>query len=263
MQPKGIIMLKTTLKQTIFLMLFMQAFIANSGQISDKSLINETITAAQLLGIIDSYRGLNTNGFSFDITNISYKENRDSRTNKLSVDVKQDNSLVKFQSPARQHGRILLKKHSDMWLYIPGTRKVIRISPAQRLLGETSNADVTGSNFSRDYSGEIMPKTDNVEHIKLVLNAKKNNMSYQKVIFWLQKQAPYKPIKSEYYARSGKLLKTAQYKAFKEFDGELKIHKMLLSDPIIKGSYTWMLFDNYRSSELPDALFNKEAIVSL
>ena len=79
----------------------------------------------------------------------------------------------------------------------------------------------------------------------------------------MQNQAPFKPIKSEYYARSGKLLKTAQYKAFKEFNGELKVHKMLLSDPLIAGSYTWMLFDNYRSSELPDALFNKEAIVSL
>jgi len=250
------------LKYTLFFILFINAFIVNSEQLNDEPLTNNTRTATQLVSIIDSYRGLNTAGFSFDITNVSYKENRDSRTNQLSVDVKQDNSLVKFQSPARQQGRILLKKHSDMWLYIPGTRKVIRISPAQRLLGETSNADVTGSNFSRDYSGEIIPQ-DNPEQIQLVLSAKENNMSYQKVIFWLQNQAPFKPIKSEYYARSGKLLKTAQYKAFKEFGGELKVHKMLLSDPLISGSYTWMLFDNYRSSELPDALFNKEAIVSL
>jgi len=260
-QPKGIIMNKTTLRTLLFSLLFLPVFIANSGQIDNQS--TSTKTAAQLLSIIDSYRGLNTKGFSFDITNISYKENRDSRTNQLSVDVKQDDSLVTFKSPARQQGRILLKKHSDMWLYIPGTRKVIRISPAQRLLGETSNADVTGSNFSRDYTGEIIAQSDNPEQIKLVLKAKKNNLSYQKVIFWLENQAPYKPVKSEYYARSGKLLKTAQYKAFKTFDGDLKIHKMLLSDPIIKGSYTWMLFDNFRSNELPDALFNKEAIVSL
>jgi hypothetical protein len=256
-------MKKKILQQTFFLMLIMYVFIANSKQISNASSSTNTKTAAQLLSIIDSYRGLNTTGFSFDITNVSYKENRDSRTNQLSVDVKQNNSLIKFQSPARQKGRILLKKHSDMWLYIPGTRKVIRISPTQRLLGETSNADVTGSNFGRDYSSEIISQTDNPEHIKLILNAKKSSMSYQKVIFWLQNQAPYKPIKSEYYARSGKLLKTAQYKAFKAFDGKLKVHKMLLSDPIIQGSFTWMLFDNYRSTELPDALFNKEAIVNL
>lgn len=255
-------MKKQLLKYTLLFMLFINTFIVNSEQINDKISEITPKNATQLVSIIDSYRGLNTAGFSFDITNVSYKENRDSRTNQLSVDVKQDNSLVKFQSPARQQGRILLKKHSDMWLYIPGTRKVIRISPAQRLLGETSNADVTGSNFSRDYSGEIMPQ-DNPEQIKLILSAKENNMSYQKVIFWLQNQAPFKPIKSEYYARSGKLLKTAQYKAFKEFNGELKVHKMLLSYSLIAGSYTWMLFDNYRSSQLPDALFNKEAIVSL
>jgi hypothetical protein len=256
-------MTKKIRKHTLFLMLFMHAFIANSKEINNVSPAIETKNAAQLLTIIDSYRGLNTKGFSFDITNVSYKSNRDSRTNQLSVDVKQGNSLVKFKSPARQQGRILLKKQSDMWLYIPGTRKVIRISPAQRLLGETSNADVTGSNFSRDYVAEIMSQTDKPDHIKLVLKAKKNSMSYQQVIFWLQNQVPFKPIKSEYYARSGKLLKTAEYKVFKSFDGELKIHKMLLSDPLIEGSYTWMLFDNYRSSELPDGLFNKEAIVNL
>jgi len=253
---------KHILQIALFFILSATAYNAHSEQVNDEISSVESNSASQLMRIIDSYRGLNSDGFSFDITNVSYKENRDSRTNQLSVDVKQDNSLVKFQSPARQQGRILLKKNSDMWLYIPGTRKVIRISPAQRLLGETSNADVTGSNFSRDYSGIIIPQ-DNPEHIQLVLSAKENNMSYQKVIFWLQNQAPFKPIKSEYYARSGKLLKTAQYKAFKEFNGELKVHKMLLSDPLISGSYTWMLFDNYRSSELPDALFNKEAIVSL
>jgi len=253
---------KHILQIALFFIMSATAYNAHSEQVNDEISSVESNSASQLMRIIDSYRGLNSDGFSFDITNVSYKENRDSRTNQLSVDVKQDNSLVKFQSPARQKGRILLKKNSDMWLYIPGTRKVIRISPAQRLLGETSNADVTGSNFSRDYSGEIIPQ-DNPEQIQLVLSAKENNMSYQKVIFWLQNQAPFKPIKSEYYARSGKLLKTAQYKAFKEFNGELKVHKMLLSDPLISGSYTWMLFDNYRISELPDALFNKEAIVSL
>ena len=113
-------------------------------------------SATELVEIIDSYRGLSNAGFSFDITNVSYKAARDSRTNKLSVDVKAANSLVRFQSPARQQGRVLLKQDNDMWLYIPGTRKVIRISPAQRLLGETSNADVTGSNFSRDYNANIV-----------------------------------------------------------------------------------------------------------
>ncbi|SFC32309.1 outer membrane lipoprotein-sorting protein [Pseudoalteromonas denitrificans] len=222
-------------------------------------------TATELVEIIDSYRGLSEAGFSFDITNVSYKADRDSRTNQLSVDVKTNNSLVEFKSPARQKGRILLKKEDDMWLYIPGTRRVIRISPAQRLLGETSNADVTGSNFSRDYNAQIITtKTDKkAEQIQLVLTAKNKKMSYQKVLFWLTDTPPFKPIKSEYFARSGKLLKTAQYKAFKEFNGELKIHKMLLSDPLISGSFTWMLFDNYRLSTLPDALFNKEAIVNL
>jgi hypothetical protein len=224
-----------------------------------------SITAELLVEKIDAFRGLDNAGFSFDITNVSYKAGRDARTNQLSVDVKAVKSLVTFESPARQKGRVLLKQDNDMWLYIPGTRKVIRISPAQRLLGETSNGDVTGSNLALDYDATLSSEESDQPqgHIKLILTAKNKTVSYQKVVFWLEEKAPYKPIRSEYYARSGKLLKTADYKAFKDFNGELKIHKMLLTDPLIEGSYTWMLFDNYRATDLPDARFSKEAIVNL
>jgi hypothetical protein len=242
-----------------FSMLLFACFFPSLGQ------AQESVTAELLVAKIDAFRGLNSAGFSFDITNVSYKAGRDTRTNQLSVDVKDVKSLVTFESPARQKGRILLKQDNDMWLYIPGTRKVIRISPAQRLLGETSNGDVTGSNLAQDYTAKLTTNQAALDkgQWELTLTAKNKTVSYQKVIFWLETEAPYKPVRSEYYARSGKLLKTADYKSFKAFNGELKIHKMLLTDPIIEGSYTWMLFDNYRASDLPDARFNKEAIVNL
>jgi len=220
---------------------------------------NKTVT--QLLDIIDGYRGLGQEGFSVDITNVSYKNSREPRQNKLVVDVKNNDSIITFLSPARQQGRELLQQQNNMWLYIPGTRNVIRISPAQRLLGEASNGDVTGSNFSDDYDGVLIPSDDPAQ-IQLELTAKSHAANYHQVNFWLQNKAPYQPIKSEYFARSGKRLKIAHYKEFKTFDGQLKIHKMLLSDPLVKGSYTWMLFDNYRANALPSALFNKEAITN-
>jgi outer membrane lipoprotein-sorting protein len=221
--------------------------------------------AAALVDLIDQYRGLAGQGFSFDITNISYKKGRDARTNELSVDVQDDKSLVKFRSPARQRGRVLLKQDNDMWLYIPGTRKVIRISPAQRLLGEASNGDVAGTNYATDYTANITTTAQDKKdgQIQLTLNAKTRKISYTKVVFWLNDNEHHQPVRSEYYARSGKLLKTAHYKEFKSYHGQPKIHKMLLVDPVIKGNYTWMKFDNYRASDLPPALFSKEAIVNL
>lgn len=223
------------------------------------------ITAESLVNTIDQYRGFAGQGFSFDITNVSYRENRDPRTNQLSVDVQGEKSLVKFQSPARQRGRVLLKQESDMWLYIPGTRKVIRISPAQRLLGETSNGDVAGTNFADDYTAQITTTDEDKGSslIRLELNANSRKLSYNKVEFWLSDDDLHKPLRSKYYARSGKLLKVAHYKAFKEYDGKLMIHKMLLVDPLVQGSNTWMKFDNYRPTQLPLAMFSKEAIVNL
>ncbi len=252
-----------TTKYVIIFFFFLNISASVQAQEKAQEDVVPAFTAIELVNVIDNYRGLGETGFSFDITNISYRDGRDSRTNQLSVDVKAQKSIVKFQSPARQKGRVLLKQDKDMWLYIPGTRNVIRISPAQRLLGETSNADVTGSNLKTDYNARISAHDVESAQIKLILEAKAGNTSYHKIIYWLSDTAPYKPIKSEYYARSGKLLKIAEYKEFKTFDGELKIHKMLLSDPLISGSYTWMKFDNYRANQLPQAAFSKEAIVNL
>lgn len=225
----------------------------------------EPIKPQALVEKLDSFRGLATSGFSFDIENISFKNNKKHRANKLSVAVQQDNSLVKFESPARQRGRVLLKKDDNMWLYIPGTRRVIRISPAQRLLGETSNGDVVGSNYSGDYDARLIttPEDSHNKQIRLELTAKNKKLSYQKVVFLLTDDKLHKPISSQYFARSGKLLKVAHYKAFKAFNGQLMIHKMLLIDPLIKGSSTWMMFDNYRPTQLPLAMFSKEAITNL
>jgi hypothetical protein len=226
---------------------------------------DEAPDAEQLLLYIDSLRGYQDQSFSFELSNISYKKNEQKHRNKLVVQVLNDASLVEFIAPARSKGRKILKQAQNMWIRFPRTRNVLRVSPAQRLLGETSNGDVTGTNFSEDYTATLEAaavenQTINEKPVlKLLLTAKHDKTTYQQVVFFLDSQS-HQPVRSDFYARSGKLAKQAYYTEFKEFDGELKLHKMRLVNPIIEGSFTWMMFDNYQKQTLEPAIFHKDAL---
>ncbi|WP_232053645.1 outer membrane lipoprotein-sorting protein [Microbulbifer sp. GL-2] len=156
----------------------------------------------------------------------------------------------------------MLKEDSNMWLYIPGTRRVIRIAPSQRLIGETSNGDVVGTNFSRDYSAKIVGEetVEGKEFWLLELTSSTPGVAYAKVKVWMGKGEGHQPLKSEFYSRSDRLLKTAFYKDYKSYSGEMKVHKLLLVDALMQDNYTWMKFDNYRLEELNPAIFQKASL---
>ena len=236
---------------------------AGTPTAGEKAPPGETVEpdAQQLLEFIDSLRGYQGESFTFELSNISFKENEQKQRNKLAVKVLSDTSLVEFTAPARSKGRKILKQAQNMWIRFPGTRNVLRISPAQRLLGEASNGDVTGTNFSQDYSAsyEGTEMVDDKPVLKLNLTAKHDKTTYKQVMFYLDSESQL-PLRSDFYARSGKLAKQAYYTKFKEFDGELKLHRMKLVDPIIEGSYTWMMFDNYQKQALDAAIFHKDAL---
>ena len=61
-----------------------------------------------------------------------------------------DKTLVKFMN-ADVKGQYLLMLEDAMWIYMPNTRKPIRITPLQRLLGNASNGDVARTRYAGDY----------------------------------------------------------------------------------------------------------------
>lgn len=218
--------------------------------------------AREKLNYIDSLRGFDKQGFSFDLTNVSYKKNKRQTVNRLLVNVMDEQSLVEYVSPKRQKGRKILKQGSNMWMHIPGTRNILRITPAQRLVGQASNGDVTGTTFSSDYNVTSITEEKGQEKklIKLELTARRKNTAYQKITFYLDAETDL-PISSDFYSRSNRLLKRAEYREFKKYDNQLKIHKVLLTDPINRGSYTWMKFDHYRKHDINPALFHKDSLL--
>lgn len=218
-----------------------------------------TPTAKKILHKADQFRGLANQSFSFDLMIVSHSPGKKANKNRLQVRVKSEKSLVKFMAPKRVKGRAMLFEGRNLWLKIPRTRKVIRISPAQRLMGEASNGDVAATNFSRDYQpklvGEETVEGKNCFH--LTLTAVDRRVTYHKIEYWIEKDSG-KPFKSSHYAVSGKLLKVVFYKSFKKFQSGEKVNRLLLVNPLIKGKYTWMIYQNYQEEQLSDNLFRKE-----
>lgn len=239
--------------------------VATEPQLASKPALESTAepqpNAAELLEFIDNLRGYKGQSFSFDLYNISFKNGKQKHRNQLAVQVLNDTSLVEFLAPARSKGRKILKQAQNMWIRFPSTRNILRISPAQRLLGEASNGDVTGTNFSQDYDASYqgIETIEQKPALKLLLTAKHDKTTYKQVVFFLDSDS-HLPLRSDFYARSGKLAKQAYYTKFKRFDGELKLNRMRLVNPLVEGSYTWMMFDNYYKQDINPAVFHKDAL---
>jgi len=219
------------------------------------------VSVESLIDQVDQYRGYPESPFEVTLLVHSKRPNKPVQKYKLAVKVKGEKSIVKFLAPARQKGRAILKEGNNMWFHIPRTRRVIRISPTQRLLGEASNGDVASTNFKNDYTAELVGEetVEKTLSYKLHLKATSRKINYATIDLWIDKSTG-KPVKSNHYAISGKLLKVAFYKAFQNTESGEKLHKLLLVNPLRKGQYTWMIYNNYKQVNLPDQLFRKESL---
>lgn len=216
-------------------------------------------SAIDIVKKADQFRGFGDHSFSFNLMIVSYQPEKKPRSNQLRVKVKSNKSLVEFLAPKAVKGRAMLFEDRNLWLHIPKTRKLIRLSPAQRLMGESSNGDVAATDFSGDYTPELVGEetVEQTDCYRLMLTSVDPKVTYHKIEYWVDMKTG-KPVKSKHFAASGKLLKTAFYKSFIKVGNQEKLEKLLLVNPIFKGRYTWMIYSHYQQEQLPDSLFRKE-----
>lgn len=216
------------------------------------------LTPAEILKRVDEIRALGDT-FVFDLKLTYKKEGQEDVIQKFNVRVKEANkSLVKFNYPPENKGRLLLMVGNNMWIYIPGTRGPIRISPQQRLLGQISNGDVARVVYSLDYSAELLgkEKIDKKQCFKLELTSKTMEATYSRILLWAEINS-FKPEKAEFYATSGKLLKTAIYKNYTNVLGKEKPLILEVYDELRKDEYSIMEYSNMDIADTPRAFFQK------
>jgi len=175
-----------------------------------------------------------------------------------------DRSLVRFTRPASDKGKLLLMVKNDMWYYVPTVSRPIRISPLQRLLGQVATADIARTNYSVDYRATLVG-TEELEgqpcHV-LDLSAIDDQVGYHRVRHWVDTKT-YQPVRSDFYAVSNALLKTARFGDLALVHGRLRPRELVVRDAIKRDHVSVIRYSNIRIVPLADNLFRQESLRTL
>ncbi len=175
-----------------------------------------------------------------------------------------ENTIVLTTAPAAERGQILLMKARDLWLFVPNVSQPVRLSLSQRLTGVVSNGDIARANFSGDYSPKVVgtETVDGQAYHVLELTAVDRTVAYQKVKYWVR-QGTNAPFKAEFYALSGRLLKTCTYEDYKPLGGKMRPTKLVMVDALREDTRSFMEYQDMKSRDLPDKVFTKEYLKKL
>ena len=121
--------------------------------------------------------------------------------------------LIRMLFPPKEAGKDLLMINNSMWQYIPNISRSVRVAGSQRFMGgEFNNTDLLKISLIDDYHGTLIDTQtmDGIEYYHLELKAKRPETTYYRMLYWVRK-GDFMPYKEEYYALSGKMMKTLVY----------------------------------------------------
>lgn len=191
-------MLKSGISKKIFLFFFV---------------ITTTATAdigVDLLKASDRARGSFESGLTWE-SEVTTVEDGESSVRKFKVKAKGVNANVEALEPSRNKGEIYLFNDRTMWFFKPSLKKPVAISARQKLTGQAAIGDIASTHYARDYTPTI-EKTETIDGEKvyvLMLKAKANNLTYDKIRYWVSDKTK-RAIKAEFLTLQGQPFKSAK-----------------------------------------------------
>lgn len=215
-----------------------------------------------LLELADRARGGGLEGMSWQIhaTTSGSNQSEQGRTMELLVKANENASLAETLAPRRSKGTRLLQVERNMWLTKPGLRKPIPISPRMRLTGMAANGDIAATNYSRDYTADLVGEDQcgNEKCYVLALKATSNQSTYDRITYWVGAESGL-GLRAQFYSLSGKPIKEAvfAYDHVVEIEGKKQpfISKMVISDAATDARTT-LEFSKIKTQAVPPSEFD-------
>jgi outer membrane lipoprotein-sorting protein len=216
------------------------------------------MTAKDILKKADEARG-NLDGIKWNLT-IESIENNEKQERDMIVSARGYDFLAVLVRPPKAKGHKILMVDHNMWFTKPGIKKPVPISPRQKLVGGAAYGDIAATNYADDY--EPVSLQDEAVDGELCyvfdLKAVSKKATYDLIKYWISKSRNV-GVKAEYYTVSGKLFKTAVFEynnhASKDNPSPF-ISKMTITDSLIQGNVTSLIFLDNELTQIPDSKFD-------
>lgn len=169
-------------------------------------------------------------------------------------------SLVLFKT-ASELGQKMLMLDDKFWLVLPSSKRPIRITATQKLLGEAAAGDVATMTWSEDYDGKLVGEEalEGAATLKLDLHSIREGTTYDRILLWVRADN-HQPVQAELYLASGRLAKIARYEMGK-LEGRATVVKTYLQDRIQLNRRTVLLYLSIEPAEIPDKVYNPAYLV--
>ncbi len=214
----------------------------------------------ELLKASDKARGSLEKGLTWE-SEVTTVEDGESTIRKFKVKATGVDANVEALEPARNKGEIYLFNDRTMWFFKPSLKKPVAISSRQKLTGQAAIGDIASTHYARDYN----PKIERIEKINgekvyvLMLKAKANNLTYDKIRYWISDVSK-KAIKAEFLTLQGKPFKraTLEYNNKVSSNGKMVdfVSKMEIVDAKFKNNKSILRYINPKMEEHNKTLFN-------
>ena len=249
-----------TKKHLAFLILTLIALVASRDRVAQVDAADDDL-AQSIVEKADRIR-FPLPGYQVHVKITSAAPNREAEVREYEILSKgNDRTIIRTLSPASDKGQVLLMRERDLWAFLPNISQPIRLSAAQRLTGQVANGDLARANFSGDYTPSIVKTevVDNESFYVLELKAVDRSVTYDRVVYWVNKNND-RPYRAEFYALSGRLLKTCYYQNYKETAGRVRPTRLVMEDALIEGAKSTLEYVDLTIKNLPDRMFAKDSM---
>jgi len=167
-----------------------------------------------------------------------------------------DKSLITFESPLDVKGTASLTYthktgDDDQWLFLPALKRVKRISSSNKsgpfMGSEFANEDLSSQEVEK-YTYKWL-KDENLNgqecHVMERYPVDAKNSGYTKQVVWINKNN-YRAEKTEFYNRTGALLKTLYMRNYKQYLGKYWRAGEMYMENHLTGKTTLLTFQDYQ-----------------
>lgn len=225
-------------KTKLMFFLFLAAFSVSAQEIDIKQLIREADEKA---------RGNSSIGvFSMTIERPGWSRTISMKSWSLGTEY----SLIYVTAPAKEKGQVFLKRRNEMWNWIPGIERMVKIPPSmmmQSWMGSDFTNDdlMRESSLVRDYTHKLIgeERIQDYDCYKIEMIPTENApVVWGKVIMWVSKKDKLW-LKAEYYDEDDILVSREIFSDIKKMDDRVIPCRMEMIPADKQGHKTSMVFE--------------------